>query len=127
MSEIENSSAADDTADPAGAATRAEPHMIPKSRLDEEIGKRRAVEAELASLADALKAEIPAHLQRLVPTQLPAPDLVRWLMEARATGLAAGTVKVPETDTRKPGTTPKSEDMSQLPAVARMARGYGMK
>jgi hypothetical protein len=44
--------------------------MIPKARLDEEIGKRKAVEADLAAMCEALLAELPEHLKPLIPAEL---------------------------------------------------------
>lgn len=124
----QNPSPADDTAAsaPAGAKTTETP-MIPKARLDEEIGKRRALEEELSATADALLAEVPEHLKALIPSDLGPAARMKWFREARKTGVFGGTAKVPETDTGKPKVTPRDQDLSTLPPVARMARAYGTK
>jgi len=123
-----NPSPVDDTADPAAAGAKtADTPMIPKARLDEEIGKRRALEEELSATADALLAEVPEHLKALIPADLGPAAKIKWFREARKTGVFGGTTQVPETDSGKPKVTPRDQDLSTLPPVARMARAYGTK
>ena len=136
------------SADPATAATHAD-HMIPKARLDEEIAKRRALESELANTADSILADVPEKLKSLIPEGVSAQDKVKWFQKAKATGVfdakpdastdakpeqgkgteeaAKATAKaaVPTTDTAKPQTTPKDQDLSNMPVTARMAAAYG--
>ncbi len=118
--------AAEKAAPAPDAATSPESPMIPKARLDEEIGKRKAAESELASLAEALLGEVPEKLKPLIPEGLSAAQQVAWYQKAKATGVFAnGTAKVPETDQSKPATTPRDRDLSSLPVHARMAASYG--
>lgn len=121
-----------DNGAPAAAAaagdTANQQHMIPKARLDEEVGKRRALEAELTAVADAFLTEVPEALKPLIPEGLSPAEKIKWFQKAKATGVfGKGTVEVPETDTGKPKVTPKDVDLSQLPPMARIARGYGKK
>lgn len=114
-----------DKADPAPDAAKSTEHMIPKARLDEEIGKRRTLETEYAEFADAVLAEIPDHLKPLVPADLGPAQKLKWYREAKKTGVFDSKPNVPETDKGKPATTPKDRDLSTLPAHARIAAGYG--
>jgi len=119
-----------DNGAPAPAASEKADHMIPKARLDEEVGKRRALETELTAIADAFLSEVPETLKPLIPEGLSPADKIKWFQKAKATGVFGGgkeTVKVPETDTGKPKVTPKDVDLSQLPPMARIAHGYGKK
>jgi hypothetical protein len=120
----ENSSTDDDTSGTHGSDTPKSP-MIPKARLDEEIGKRRALETEYADLADSLLADIPDRLKALVPAELSPAAKIKWFREAKKTGVFDAKVDVPETDTGKPRTTPQDQNVSTLPAHARIAAGYG--
>lgn len=121
-----NPAPASDIAAPApDAATRTD-HMIPKARLDEEIGKRRTLETEYAEFAQNVLAEIPEHLKPLIPADLSPGAKLKWYQEAKKTGVFnVAKPAVPETDNGKPRTTPRDQDLSTLPAHARIAAGYG--
>ena len=98
--------------------------MIPKSRLDEEAGKRKALEAEFAALAAELVNDLPERFRDLVPDGLSAADRVKWIRKAKASG-AFNAVAVPQTDDRKP---PKRDrDLQSMSARDRIAAGYGKK
>lgn len=121
----ENSPApAADKADPAPSSDKPDTPMIPKARLDEEIGKRRALETDYADLADTILAEIPENLKALIPSELGPAAKVKWFREAKKTGVFDAAKRVPETDTGRPMTTPKDHDTATLPAFARIATGY---
>ena len=76
----ENPSADDDMSETPHGSDKPKPPMIPKARLDEEIGKRRTLETELTELADTLLAEIPEHLKSLVPAELSPSARIKWLL-----------------------------------------------
>jgi len=121
---------APDSAVPATDAAKSMEHMIPKARLDEEVGKRRALETELSAVADAFLSEVPEALKPLIPEGLSPADKIKWFQKAKGTGVfggGAGTVNVPETDTGKPKTTPREIDLSTLPPAAKLAAGYARK
>ena len=113
-----------DNADPASDAATRKDHMIPKARLDEEIGKRRTLETEYADFAESVLAEIPDNLKALIPADLSPGAKLKWFKEAKKTGVFSAKREVPETDKGKPATTPRDQDMSSLPAHARIAAGY---
>lgn len=115
--------AADNADSATDAATRMD-HMIPKARLDEEIGKRRSLETEYAEFAESVLAEIPDNLKPLIPAELNAGAKLKWYREAKKTGVFNAKPDVPETDKGKPATTPRDQDLSTLPAHARIAAGY---
>jgi hypothetical protein len=110
---------------PAPGSDKPDVPMIPKARLDEEIGKRRALETENAEMADAILADIPDNLKSLIPADLGPAAKIKWFREAKKTGVFDAKPDVPETDKGKPATTPKDHDLSTLPAHARIAAGYG--
>lgn len=113
----------------APAGDKADTPMIPKSRLDEEVGKRRKLEESVEAVADKLLGTVPEKLKGLVPEGLSATDRIVWFLNARETGVFDSKPKVPDTDqdTGKPKTTPKDRDLSDLPVHARIAAGYGKK
>lgn len=117
-------------------------HMIPKSRLDGEIAKRRAAEETLAKFADDLLEEVPEEMRDLVPALQPA-DKIAWIRMAKSKGVFAKaankdadqgagkperpeTPKVPATENGRTGNG-HAPDLSTLPPAARMARAYGTK
>jgi hypothetical protein len=106
---------------PPAAVTSSAPAASP------EAARIAALEGQLAAVETALLADVPAHLKALVPAGLAVADRIGWLHQAKAAGLFAVPVVVPTTDTGKPAVTPRDEDLSKLPAFARMARGYQTK
>lgn len=116
---------ASDNADPAPRSDKPEMPMIPKARLDEEIGKRRTLETEYAEFAETVLAEIPDQLKPLIPADLSPSAKLKWFKQAKATGVFNAKPVVPETDKGKPATTPKDQDPSTMPVYARIAAGYG--
>lgn len=114
-----------DKADPAPSSDKPDTPMIPKARLDEEIGKRRTLETEYADFAESVLAEIPEKLKALIPAELGPGAKLKWFREAKKTGVFNAKPDVPETDKGKPATTPRDQDTSTLPAHARIAAGYG--
>lgn len=99
--------------------------MISEARLDEEVGKRQALEREYAEFAEAVLAEIPERLKPLIPADYGPAQKLKWYRDAKNTGVFDARPHVPETDRGKPATTPKDRDFSTLPVHARIAAGYG--
>lgn len=96
--------------------------MIPKSRLDDEIKKRRDVEEALAHMAETVLATVPEAFRDLIPEGSPQ-QRAAWVNKAHATGLFSKPV-VPATETGKPKNTTPNTDWQNLPAHERVARGY---
>lgn len=121
----DSSAPAADKADSAPSSDKPDSPMIPKARLDEEIGKRRNLETEYADFAESVLAEIPDNLKALIPAELGPGAKLKWFRAAKQTGVFNAKPDVPETDKGKPATTPRDQDTSTLPAHARIAAGYG--
>lgn len=113
----------DDTAVSAPPTGDTEGPMIPKHRLDQEIGKRKALEDEVSQLVDTIIAEVPERFRDLIPAGLTPAEKVNWIALAKAKGLFADA-PVPETDQEKPKTTPRDRNVNDLPVHARIAAGY---
>ena len=82
-----------------------------------------ALEAQLAAISDALATEVPEKFRALIPTALPVADRVKWLQDAKKSGLF-GPAAVPATDNAKVRLTPGPDALAQMPAVARISAGY---
>ena len=87
-------------------------------------GELDAVNARLIAMCDQMAKRLPEHLKSLVPSGLSPLDRLEWLQKANA---GPPPVMVPPTDTTPPRTTPRTVDLSTLPASARMAAGYNVK
>ncbi len=97
------------------------PQTVPYGRFQEVNAKRKAAEDALASIVDELCGDVPEDMRGLIPN-LPAPEKVKWLREARAKGLF--NVKTADSPDSKRPTGKQPEDLSGLSPVAQMARGY---
>ena|SRR6266542_3038367 len=115
--------AAGDTTDDKG---KGQGHMVPKSRLDAEIAKRRASDEQLETIAQELADDVPEQFRDLVPTGLSAAERIKWLRAATARGLF--TPAEPLTvDQSKPRITKPTPSPDALSSVQKMASGYGAK
>ena len=80
---------------------------------------------DLKAVATALLADVPEHLRGLIPQIEPAAQ-IDWYTKAKTAGaFSTGAPTVPSTDSGKPTVTPVEPNLSDLPAMARMSRGYG--
>jgi hypothetical protein len=102
-----------------------ETDRIPKSRLDQEIAKRKEAETELKTIADNLKADVPEDYQDLVP-DLPPGKLIVWLRNASAKGLFNLQSQDSGIDSKRPGGKPP-KDFKDMSPQAIMALGYKTK
>ncbi len=96
-------------------------HLIPKSRLDAEIAKRKEAETELKTIADNLKADVPEDYRDLVP-DLPPGKLITWLRNASAKGLFNPPSKE-SIDSKRPSDK-KPTDFENMSPQSIMALGY---
>ena len=119
MSEQNNVNNSDDTGDQN--KDKNQEHLIPKSRLDAEIGKRKEAENELKTIAENLKADIPEDFQDLVP-DLPPGKLIAWIRSANVKGLFASKTK-DSIDSKRPSEK-KPKDLDSLSPQQKMAQGY---
>ena len=93
---------------------------IPRSRLNQEIEKRKSAETELLTIAENLKAEVPEDMQDLIP-DLPPGKLISWLRSASRLFDPKEAV-----DTKKPGGK-EPVDFDNMTPQAIMATGYKTK
>ena len=94
---------------------------IPKSRLDQEIQKRKAAEDSLASVADNLKETIPEKFRDLIP-DLPPAQLITWIRKMNSSAIFDTKEPTP-IDNRRPADK-KPVDFENMSPQAIMARGY---
>ena len=92
-------------------------NRIPRSRLNQEIDKRKAAETELVTIAESLKAEVPEDMQDLIP-DLPPGKLITWLRSASRLFDPKESL-----DTKKPGDKVPI-DFDNMSPQAIMSRGY---
>nr|BDD46323.1 hypothetical protein 2 [Rhodospirillaceae bacterium] len=123
----DNTVPGDDTAAtaPQPGETGGNEHLIPKARLDQEIGKRRALEEDVAHMAETILSTVPEKYRPLIPGGLSPAKQAAWIIKARSTGLFDPVpTDVPETDQGKPKVTPRDQNIHDLPPHARMASAY---
>lgn len=109
---------------PPAVAVEPAPAPAPAPPPDANADELKALAEQIAHMADAMLEVIPDHLRPLIPEGLSPARKVAWFLKARDTGVFA-PAPVPATDSGKPTVTPRTPDVSTLPPVARMARGYG--
>ena len=110
--------------DVAGHEKNDDKNKIPRSRLNQEIDKRKAAETDLQTIADDLKKDVPEEMQELIP-DLPAAKLVVWLRSANAKGLFDPKSKE-SIDSKKPGAKAPT-DFKDMSPQAIMSQGYKSK
>ena len=96
-------------------------NMIPKSRLDQEIDKRKVAEVELKTIADNLVEDVPDEFKDVVP-DLPPAKLIVWLRSVNSKGLFNPPSK-DSLDTKRPGDK-KPTELDGLSPQQKMAQGY---
>jgi hypothetical protein len=95
---------------------------IPRTRLNQEIEKRKATETTLAEIAETFVEEIPEDMRDLIP-DLPPAAKIKWIKAAATKGLFNPKQPI---DSRRPNDKPP-EDLSSMSPQAKMARGYKTK
>ena len=103
-------------------ADQRQEHTIPKSRFDEVNEKRKAAEAELQSVAESLKEDVPEEFRDLIP-DLPPGQLIKWLRGAQAKGLF-NPKSAESLDTKRPDQK-KTMDLSNMTPLQMREAGYG--
>jgi hypothetical protein len=99
---------------------------VPRSRLNVEIEKKKAVENELKEVAKQLADDVPEEFRDLVPTDLPPGKLVAWIRSASAKGLFDPKSEKDSPDAKR-GKEKITEDLSDLSPGQMMAKGYSKK
>lgn len=98
-------------------------NKIPKSRLDQEIAKRKTAEENLTSVAEALKSGIPEEYRDLIPAELPPAAMIKWINKMNESGIFDSKASTTPLDNKRPATKP-AVDLEGLPPQAKMAMGY---
>ena len=96
-------------------------NKIPRTRLNQEIEKRKLAEVQLFTVAEDLKAEMPEKMQDLIP-DLPPDQLISWIQKMNASGLFDTKEPTP-IDNKKPGDK-KPVDFEGMTSQSIMATGY---
>jgi hypothetical protein len=101
-------------------------HMIPKVRFDQVNEQKKAAEAELKSVADELKADVPEEFASLIP-DLPPAALIKWIRAANASGLFDPKGSTDSLDAKRHEKKKETKDFSGMSPQAIMATGYNKK
>ncbi len=97
-------------------------HMIPKSRFDQVVQKRRDAEAALQTVLDGMIEDIPEDKRDLVP-DLPPAKTIEWLRTAQKKNLFSKNQISNGPDSKRPGGKPPV-DFDNMSPQAIMATGY---
>jgi len=98
-------------------------HMIPKSRLDKEIEKRREAEKALSVIVELMKMDIPEQFRGLIPEGLSPQEKIEWMQKATRMGLFSGPALKSGPDAKRPGGKPSIE-YDNLSPMQKMTLGY---
>jgi len=107
--------------DVSGHENAADKGKIPRSRLNEEIQKRKAVEDHMQKIADELRLDVPEEFQDLIPDVAPA-EQCKWIRGAQAKGLFDSKEPAP-IDNKKPNDK-KPESFEGMSPQSIMSMGY---
>ncbi len=102
---------------------QAQQHLVPKSRLDEVIGQKKAAEAALEDIATSITEEVPEDMRDLIPADLPPAARIKWVRAAMAKGIFGAPAGVTNPDSKRPGSKAPA-DMSGMNPRQMMAMGY---
>jgi len=94
---------------------------IPRSRLNQEIEKRKSSEAALKEVADKLIEDVPEGKRSIVP-DLPPAAKIAWLRDAFKMGFFEDR-KAEAIDSKRPGEKPPTNFEGMSPQAI-MATGY---
>jgi hypothetical protein len=100
-------------------------NMVPKSRLDQEIDKRKEAEKGLQAICDQMIEDIPEDKRGIIPDLAPSAK-ISWLRQANKQGVFDDKQVNPPVDTKRPGDK-KPTDFDNMTPQAIMATGYKTK
>ena len=98
--------------------------LIPKSRLDQEISKRRGAEKQLLAICDQMIEDIPEDKRSIIPDLAPSAKIT-WLREANKQGFFEDR-KAESIDSKRPGDKSPTDFKDMTPTQI-MATGYQTK
>ena len=99
-------------------------NMVPKSRLDQEIEKRKDAEKVLQEICDNLVEDVPEDKRSIIP-DLPPSKKITWIREANKQGIF-DEKKAESIDSKRPGDQ-KPTDFKDMTPTQIMATGYKTK
>ena len=95
--------------------------LIPKSRLDQEIDKRKEAEKGLQTIVDKMVEDVPEEKRSIIPDLAPSAKIT-WLREANKQGIFEER-KAESIDSQRPGDkSPK--DFDNMSPTQIMSTGY---
>jgi hypothetical protein len=100
---------------------KSEGDRIPRSRLNQEIEKRKLSEQTLKEFADTLIEDIPEEKRSIIPDLAPAQK-IRWLREALKLGFF-DEKQTTTIDSKRPSDK-KPQNFENMSPQAIMATGY---
>ena len=98
--------------------------LIPKSRLDQEIEKRKEAEKGLQAICDQMIEDVPEDKRSIIPDLAPSAKIT-WLREAKKHGIFEER-KAESIDSKRPGDKSPT-DFKDMSPQAIMATGYKTK
>ena len=98
--------------------------LIPKSRLDQEISKRKEAEKGLQSIVDKMVEDVPEEKRGIIPELAPSAKIT-WLREANKQGIFEDK-QAESIDSKRPGDKSPT-DFKDMSPQAIMATGYNTK
>ena len=98
--------------------------LIPKSRLDQEIDKRKEAEKGLQTIVDKMVEDVPEEKRGIIPDLAPSAKIT-WLREANKQGIFENR-KAESIDSKRPGDKSPT-DFKDMSPQAIMATGYKTK
>ena len=96
-------------------------NLIPKSRLDQEISKRKDAEKGLQAICDQMIEDVPEEKRSIIPELAPSAKIT-WLKEANKQGIFEDR-KAESIDSKRPGDKSPT-DFKDMSPQAIMATGY---
>ena len=95
--------------------------LIPKSRLDQEIDKRKEAEKGLQAICDQMIEDVPEEKRSIIPDLAPSAK-IGWLREAKKHGIFEER-KAESIDSKRPGSE-KPTDFKDMNPTQMMSQGY---
>ena len=97
-------------------------NMVPKTRLDQEIEKRKEAEKGLQEICDNLVEDIPEDKRSIIPDLSPSKKIV-WIREANKQGVFDEKKTESAIDSKRPGDQ-KPKDFENMTPTQIMSTGY---
>ena len=98
---------------------------IPKSRLDQEIDKRKQSDTASNEIAENLIEDIPEDMRDIIPNLAPA-EKIKWIRNANKKGFFDSKASENSPDSKRPGGKPPA-DFDNMSPQSIMATGYKTK